>query len=51
MNVNLNLYKYFYTVAKYQSFTKASEELLVSQPSLSYSVKNTGRTTRSKTFY
>lgn len=39
MNVNLNLYKYFYEVAKYQSYTKASEIMLISQPSLSYSVK------------
>ena len=39
MNVNLNLYKYFYEVAKYNSFTKAAESLMVSQPSLSYSIK------------
>lgn len=39
MNINLNLYKYFYEVAKHDSFTKAAEELMISQPSLSYSVK------------
>lgn len=39
MNINLNLYKYFYEVAKYNSFTKASEKLLISQPALSYSIK------------
>ena len=38
-NVNLNLYKYFYEVAKYENYTKAAEELMVSQPSLSYSIK------------
>lgn len=39
MNVNLNLYRYFYEVAKYESYTKAAEVNMVSQPSLSYSVK------------
>jgi DNA-binding transcriptional LysR family regulator len=35
----MNLLKYFYYVAKYNSYTKAAEELLISQPSLSYSIK------------
>ena len=39
MNINLNLYRYFYEVAYYGSYTKASQELMISQPSLSYSVK------------
>ncbi len=39
MNINLNLYKYFYNVAYYGSYTKAAESLMISQPSLSYSVK------------
>ena len=39
MNINLNLYKYFYNVAYYGSYTKAAECLMISQPSLSYSVK------------
>lgn len=39
MNINLNLYKYFYSVASKLSFTKAADELMISQPSLSYSVK------------
>lgn len=39
MNVNLNLYKYFYEIAKHNSFTKAANELLISQPSLSYNIK------------
>lgn len=38
-NVNMNLLKYFYYVAKYNSYTKAAEVLLISQPSLSYSIK------------
>ena len=37
--MNMNLLKYFYYVAKYNSYTKAAEELLISQPSLSYSIK------------
>ena len=39
MNINLNLYKYFYNVACYGSYTKAAEALMISQPSLSYSIK------------
>ena len=39
LNINLNLYKYFYEVAKYNSYTKAAESLMISQPSLSYSIK------------
>ena len=35
----MNLLKYFYFVAKYNSYTKAAEILLISQPSLSYSIK------------
>lgn len=39
MNINLNLYKYFYEVANHGSYTKAAEFLMISQPSLSYSIK------------
>ena len=39
MNVDLELYKIFYTVAKYKHMTKASEELFISQPSISQSIK------------
>lgn len=38
-NFDLNLYKVFYMVAKNNSFSKAAEELLVTQPSVSYSIK------------
>lgn len=38
-DINMNLLKYFYYVAKYNSYTKAAEILLISQPSLSYSIK------------
>ena len=39
MNVDLELYRVFYTVAKYNHMTKASEELHISQPAISQSVK------------
>ncbi len=38
-NIDLNAYRIFYVVAKYESFTKAAEELYVSQPAISYSIK------------
>ena len=39
MNVNLELYKVFYVVAKNKHMTKASEELHISQPAISQSIK------------
>ena len=39
MNVNLELYRYFYVVANNKNMTKASEELHISQPALSQSIK------------
>lgn len=38
-NVDLNLYKTFYIVAKYNNFTKASEELCISQPAVTQAIK------------
>ena len=38
--INLDLYRVFYTVAKCGSLTKASEELYISQPAVSQSIKN-----------
>ena len=37
--VNLDLYKVFYTVAKCGSLTRAAEELYISQPAVSQSIK------------
>ena len=37
--VNLELYRFFYTVAKCGSLTKAAEELYISQPAVSQAVK------------
>ena len=39
MNIDLNSYKTFYLVAKYKSFTKASQELFVSQPAVTQTIK------------
>ena len=39
MNIDLELYKIFYTVAKYKHMTKASKELHISQPAISQSIK------------
>lgn len=40
MNINFELYRIFYTVANHGNITKASEELLISQPAISKSIKN-----------
>ena len=37
--VNLDLYRVFYTVAKCGSLTRAAEELYISQPAVSESIK------------
>ena len=39
MNIDLELYKVFYIVAKNKHMTKASEELHISQPAISQSIK------------
>ena len=39
MNVNLELYKVFYYVAKNESITRAANELAISQPAISKSIK------------
>lgn len=40
MNINLDLYKVFYYVAKNKSITKAANELMITQPAISKSIKN-----------
>lgn len=39
LDFDMNLYKVFYVVAKNNSFSKAANELFVTQPSVSYSIK------------
>ena len=40
MNIDFELYRVFYTVANNGNITKASEELNISQPAISKSIKN-----------
>lgn len=40
MNIDFELYRIFYTVANHKNITKASEELNISQPAISKSIKN-----------
>ena len=40
MNINFELYRIFYVVANHCNITKASEELSISQPAISKSIKN-----------
>ena len=40
MNIDFELYRVFYVVAKKSNITKASEELHISQPAISKSIKN-----------
>ena len=40
MNIDFELYRIFYSVANNGNITKASEELLISQPAISKSIKN-----------
>lgn len=39
MNINLDLYKIFYYVAKNENITRAANELMISQPAISRSIK------------
>ena len=39
MNINFELYKTFYSVAKNKNITKAAHELMISQPAVSKSIK------------
>ena len=48
---NWDLYKTFYTVAKCSSFSKAAEKLYVTQPSISYSIKQLETNLNTKLFY
>lgn len=40
MNINLELYRIFYVVAKEGNITKAARELMISQPAVSKAIKN-----------
>ena len=49
-NCDYNKYKVFYAVAEYNSFSKASEVLHISQPAISYSVKELENQLNAKLF-
>ena len=38
MNIDLNLYRIFYVVAKKGNITKAAEELFISQPAVTQAI-------------
>lgn len=48
-NINLNLYKTFYEVAKAGSISKASKQMYTSQPATSLSIKKIRRRTKCTT--
>lgn len=50
MNISLDLYKVFYFVAKNKNITKAAEELMISQPAVSKSIKTLENELNSKLF-
>lgn len=50
MNISLDLYKVFYCVAKNKSITRASNELMISQPAVSKSIKTLENLVNSKLF-
>lgn len=50
MNISLDLYKVFYFVAKNKNITKAAQELMISQPAVSKSIKTLENELNSKLF-
>ena len=50
-NINLNLYKTFYEVAKYKSISKTAKETYTSQPAISKAIKKLEDELNTKLFY
>lgn len=50
-DVNLNLYRVFYVLAKSRTFSEASEKLCISQPAVSKHIKNLEGTLKIKLFH
>lgn len=50
-DVNLNLYRVFFVLAKSKSFVEASEKLHISQPAVSKHIKNLENSLKTKLFY
>ena len=51
LDLNWDLYKTFYAVAKCSSFSKAADKLCVTQPSISYAIKQLESNLDTKLFY
>lgn len=51
MNINLELYKIFYTVAKYKSFSKSANALYVSQSAITQRINSLENQLNCKLFY
>lgn len=51
MNIDLELYRIFYTVAKYESISKAMKELYISQPAITQRINNLEKQLNIKLFY
>ena len=51
MEVNLDYYKLFYNVAKYQSFSKAAEQLYISQSAITQAIQKLEDILGGKLFY
>lgn len=50
-NIDLNLYKTFCAVAENESFSKAAEKIFISQPAISYNIKELEKNLNVKLFY
>lgn len=50
-NMDLNFYKIFCVVAEHKSFSKAAEKLFISQPAISYNIKELENNLNAKLFY
>ena len=51
MDINFEYYKIFYYVAKYKSFSKAAEKLLITQPAISQTIRKLEEQLGTKVFY
>ena len=49
-NCDFNKYKFFYAVAEYKSFSKAAENLYISQPAISHAIKELEEQLNTKLF-
>ena len=50
-NIDLELYRIFYTVAKYESISKATGELYISQPAITQRINNLEKQLNIQLFY